>query len=169
MADSHMANQPTQPSHPNRIAKLTLDEKSVIRRSREIEHERNVALFDLMDMNRFQPVGEYHGPFMVKLGIEEGTRLKFDIADDQDKPLTITYLPLSPFRGVIRDYFRICESYYDAVKKLTPAQIETIDMARRGIHNDGAELLRDSLDGKIEIDKQTARRLFTLICVLHIR
>ena len=156
-----------------RISALTLDEKSIVRRKLEIEHERNVALFDLLDSNSFHPVGDWKqgdwvGPYRVHLGIEEN-RLYFDIHDDSDAPLGRIHLPLSPLRRIIRDYFQICESYYGAVKELGPAQIETIDMARRGVHNDGAEILETMLEGKIEVDLQTSRRLFTLICVLHIR
>lgn len=155
----------------HKISKIDLDERTVIRRSPEIEHERAVAIYDLLDMNRFRPVGEFEnsGPFTLKLGIEDGARLKFQLGVDDNPDLTKVALPLSPFRRLIKDYFQICESYYDAIKRLSPSQIETIDMARRGLHNEGSDLLRERLDGKLEMDLQTARRLFTLICVLHIR
>lgn len=156
-------------SETDRIVDIKLDEKSVVRRSPEVEHERAVALYDLLDMNRFRPAGDYTGPFKVTLSIEDGKRLHFKIADKGDKLLTEVILALSPFRRLIRDYFQICESYYDAIKRLSPAQIETIDMARRGLHNEGSDLLRERLTGKAEMDQATSRRLFTLICVLHIK
>lgn len=154
--------------HHCRIVDFKLDEQHFVKRSHEVEHERAVALGDLLDMNRFKPLGDFKGPYKVSLGIQDNRRLIFDINAEDDAPLTSINLPLSPFRGLIRDYFQICESYYDAVKKLSPAQIETIDMARRGLHNDGADLLKDILKDKILIDKATSRRLFTLVCVLHI-
>lgn len=153
----------------DKIVAIELDEKSIVRRSVEVEHERKVAIYDLLDMNRFRPVGDFTGPFKVRLGIEDGKRVVFRIDDENDETLTNVTMPLSPFRRIVRDYFQICESYYDAIKKLSPSQIETIDMARRGLHNEGAEELVAALDGKIEIDKATSRRLFTLVCVLHIR
>ncbi|MTI10501.1 UPF0262 family protein [Curvivirga aplysinae] len=155
----------------HKIIKINLDEKTVIRRSPEVEHERSVAIYDLLDMNRFRPVGEFadSGPFKLDLSIEDGSRLVFTLATEEIEELTWINLPLSPFRRLIKDYFQICESYYDAIKRLSPSQIETIDMARRGLHNEGSDLLRERLDGKLEMDLQTARRLFTLICVLHIR
>ncbi len=158
-------------SEKHKIFKIDLDEKTVIRRSPEIEHERSVAIYDLLDMNRFRLVGGHaeQGPFRLHLGIEDGARLVFSLGTEEAEELTWVNLPLSPFRRLIRDYFQICESYYDAIKRLSPSQIETIDMARRGLHNEGSDLLRERLDGKIEMDLQTARRLFTLICVLHIR
>lgn len=154
----------------HRMADIQLDEKSVIRRSPEVEHERAVALYDLKDMNRFRLNGGTEGPYKVKLSIEDsGKRLLFAITDTEDAKLADVNLPLSPFRRLIRDYFQICESYFDAIKKLSPSQIETIDMARRGLHNEGSDLLRERLQEKLEMDNATARRLFTLICVLHIR
>ncbi|MDW3208085.1 MAG: UPF0262 family protein [Alphaproteobacteria bacterium] len=153
----------------DKIVAIDLDEKSVVRRSVEVEHERKVAMYDLLDMNRFRPVGDFTGPFKVRLGIEDGKRLIFKIDDEDGTNLTNVSMPLSPFRRIVRDYFQICESYYDAIKKLSPSQIETIDMARRGLHNEGADVLVDALKDKIDIDKATSRRLFTLVCVLHIR
>lgn len=153
----------------DKIVALELDEHTIVRRSVEVEHERKVAMYDLLDMNRFRPVGEFKGPFKVRLGIEDAKRLVFRIDNEEDVNLTDVTLPLSPFRRIVRDYFQICESYYDAIKKLSPSQIETIDMARRGLHNEGADVLVEALQGKIEMDKATSRRLFTLVCVLHIR
>ena len=153
------------------IADLKLVEKNVIRRSREVEHERAVALYDMLDRNRFKLVNGASGPYIVHLSIDnDGKRLLFQINDKDDvENLAHVQLLITPFRRLIRDYFQICESYYDAIKKLSPAQIETIDMARRGLHNEGSDMLRERLDEKLKMDKMTARRLFTLVCVLHIR
>lgn len=151
-----------------RIVKVALDERSVVRRSPEVEHERAVAIFDLIEENHFAPVGEHGGPYSLHLGIEEN-RLVLDIRTAEDAPLGKVILALSPFRRIVKDYFTVCESYYHAIKTASPSQIEAIDMGRRGLHNEGAELLRQRLAGKIDVDSGTARRLFTLICVLHIR
>ena len=151
-----------------RIVKVALDEKSVVRRSPEVEHERAVAIFDLIEENHFAPVGEHGGPYSLHLGIEEN-RLVLDIRTEEDTPLGKVILALSPFRRIVKDYFTVCESYYHAIKTASPSQIEAIDMGRRGLHDEGAELLRQRLAGKIDVDSGTARRLFTLICVLHIR
>lgn len=151
-----------------RIASLVLDERSVVRRGPDIEHERQVAIFDLLEENFFAPVGEHSGPYNLHLGIVEN-RLTFDIRTEEDMPLGQVILALSPFRRIVKDYFEICDSYFQAIKKSTPSQIETLDMARRGIHNDGSNLLVERLKGKIDIDHATSRRLFTLICVLHIK
>lgn len=155
-------------SQDQRIADITLDEKSVIRRSPQVEHERKVAIFDLLEDNTFAPAGMDQGPYLVQLGVEE-SRLIFDVRTQRGDPLIIIGLSLNSFRRIIKDYFLICESYFEAIKTKAPSQIETIDMARRGLHNEGAELLRDRLFEKAEIDLDTARRLFTLICVLHAR
>jgi len=156
-----------------RIADLILDERTVVRRSPDVEHERKVAIFDLLEENSFAPVGSSGGPYVLHLAIEEN-RLVFDIrlepaAGVDAEPHGKVLLSLTPFRKLIKDYFLICESYYDAIKTAAPAQIEAIDMGRRGLHNEGSQLLKDRLEGKIEIDFDTARRLFTLICVLHIK
>jgi len=151
-----------------RIAKVTLDERTVVRRSPEVEHERAVAIFDLIEENHFAPVGDHGGPYSLHLGIEEN-RLVLDIRDQGDEALGKVILALSPFRRVVKDYFTVCESYYHAIKTASPSQIEAIDMGRRGLHDEGAVLLRERLAGKIDLDSNTARRLFTLICVLHIR
>jgi len=151
-----------------RIAKVTLDERTVVRRSPEVEHERAVAIFDLIEENHFAPIGDHGGPYSLHLGIEEN-RLVLDIRTEGDDPLGKVILALSPFRRVVKDYFTVCESYYHAIKRASPSQIEAIDMGRRGLHDEGAALLRERLSGKIDVDTNTARRLFTLICVLHIR
>ena len=150
-----------------RIIDIVLDEESVARRAPEVEHERAVALFDLLEENDFALVGT-PGPYRLRIGVFE-QRLVFDVRDEGDNKLRDIVLSLTPFRKVVKDYFLICESYYAAIKKLSPSQIEALDMGRRGLHIEGSELLRERLDGKIEIDLDTARRLFTLICALHIK
>lgn len=153
---------------PFRIQGIHLDEKSFVRRSPDIEHERNVAIFDLIEENHFHPAGSTGGPYSLNLSIRDN-RLVFDIhlADETHHGTVI--LSLTPFRRIVKDYFLVCESYFDAIKKLAPSQIEAIDMGRRGLHDEGSEILKARLDGKIDIDFDTARRLFTLICVLHIK
>ena len=155
------------PSKARRIVDIALDEQSVARRTPEVEHERAVALFDLMEENDFLLVNGEPGPYKLHVGIFE-QRLVFGVHAADDRKLRDVMLSLTPFRKVVKDYFMICESYYSAIKKLSPSQIEALDMGRRGLHNEGSELLRERLDGKIEMDLDTARRLFTLICALHI-
>ncbi len=150
----------------HRIVKITLDERSVVRRSPDVEHERAVAIFDLLEENDFAPVEISGGPYHVHLAIEED-RLVFDIRSARGKTLGKIALALAPFRRIVKDYYMICESYYDAIRSSTPSQIEAIDMGRRGLHNEGSELLMERLKEKISVDFDTARRLFTLICVLH--
>ena len=155
-------------SRTDLVVDVELDEESIQYRSAEAEHERKVAIFDLLEDNTFQLVGA-EGPYRLRLAIHEN-RLLLDVraAKDGDKLRDIV-LSLTPFRKVVKDYFMICESYYDAIKRLSPSQIEAIDMGRRGLHDEGSALLRDRLAGKIEVDHDTARRLFTLICALHVR
>jgi len=155
-------------SETERIVDFTLDEETVVRRNADVEHERKVAIFDLLEENYFKPAGDVSGPYALKLSIVEG-RLAFDVRDADDQALKTVILALSPFRRIIKEYFDVCDSYFTAIKSSSPSQIEAIDMGRRGLHNDGSDLLRERLDGKIELDNATARRLFTLICVLHIR
>jgi len=150
-----------------RIVDVALDEELVARRSPEVEHERAVAMFDLLEENDFALVGA-PGPYRLRIGVFE-QRLVFDVRDADDRKLRDIVLSLTPFRKVVKDYFLICESYYAAIKKLGPSQIEALDMGRRGLHNEGSELLIERLSGKIELDLGTARRLFTLICALHIK
>ncbi len=152
-----------------RIIYVQLDERTVVRRKPEVEHERAVAIFDLLEENQFEPIGfADDGPYNLHLSAEEG-RLTFDIRTQDGIELTRVLLPLSPFKSIVRDYFMVCESYYHAIKRSTPAQIEALDMGRRGLHNEGSELLQERLAGKIIIDHTTARRIFTLVCILHIR
>jgi uncharacterized protein (UPF0262 family) len=160
----------TQPD----IAKLidiVLDERTIGRGNADIEHERAVAIFDLIEENYFWPVGHVEGDrfeYKLNLSLME-QRLAFEISDNAGDSIATHILSLTPFKRIVKDYFQICESYYDAIRSSTPSQIEAIDMARRGLHNEGSETLQERLDGKIAIDFQTARRLFTLICVLHWR
>lgn len=154
-----------------RIAHIELDDSTLPPPTPEIEQERKVAMFDLMEENSFQlPKRDDRavpdGPYNVALAIRD-KRLVFDIRSEDDQGAAEFHLSLGPFRQVVKDYWQICESYFDAVKNLPPSQIETIDMARRGIHNEGARILTERLEGKADIDNDTARRLFTLVCVLH--
>lgn len=153
------------------ISHIALDDANLPPPTPEIEQERKVAMFDLLEDNTFvlptrddrkTPEGPYH----VGLSIRD-KRLVFDVNTEDAEKAAEFHLSLGPFRQVVKDYFQICESYFDAVKNMPPSQIETIDMARRGIHNEGSRVLQERLDGKVEIDTDTARRLFTLICVLH--
>ncbi len=155
-----------------RIIDITLDEHTILWRNADIEQERRIAIFDLIEGNYFRPEhdypGGYAGPYKIALSVEEG-RLVIAIHAEDGSALETFILGLGRFRRPIKDYFAICDSYYQAIRNATPQQIETVDMARRAIHNEAAELLKERLDGKIEIDFDTARRLFTLICVLHIK
>lgn len=151
-----------------RLVDVVLDE-SIGRSTPDVEHERAVAIFDLLEENRFQVVGdETGGPYKLSLSIVDG-RLVFDVSRKTDEKVATHILSLGPFRRIIKDYYMICDSYYEAIKMSTPGQIETIDMARRGVHNDGSQTLMDRLAGKLAMDFDTARRLFTLVCVLHWR
>ena len=154
-----------------RITHIELDDANLPPPTPEIEQERRVAMFDLMEENSFVlPAREDRlvpaGPYNVGLSIRD-TRLVFDVMTEAREKAAEFHLSLSPFRQVVKDYFQICKSYFDAVKTLPPSQIETIDMARRGIHNEGARILQERLEGQGEIDDDTSRRLFTLVCVLH--
>ncbi|MBE1283529.1 MAG: UPF0262 family protein [Rhodobacteraceae bacterium] len=155
----------------SRISHIELDDRNLPPPTPEIEQERKVAMFDLIEENSFDlparddraiPAGPYH----LGLAIRD-KRLVFDINTEEGEKAAEFHLSLSPFRQVVKDYYQICESYFNAVKNMPPSQIETIDMARRGIHNEGSRVLQERLEGKAEIDTDTARRLFTLICVLH--
>ncbi len=155
-----------------RIIDIKLDERTILWRNADVEQERRIAIFDLLEDNHFAPQRKhddgYAGPYKVLLRVEEG-RLVVEIRRENDEPLEAVILGLGRFRRSIREYFAICDSYYQAINNASPQQIETVDMARRGIHNQAAEMLMERLEGKIEVDFDTARRLFTLICVLHIK
>lgn len=158
-------------SSPGRIARISLDEASIVRRGPEVDHERAVAAYDLIESNRFALVDGEAGPYHVRIFVEEN-RLMLDIRShegDDGEPLRLIGLSLGPFRRVIKDYFTLCDSYYAAIRQASPSQIEAIDMGRRSLHNEGSELLTERLAGKVELDLDTARRLFTLICALHLR
>jgi uncharacterized protein (UPF0262 family) len=145
------------------------DDASIGRATPDVEHERAVAIFDLLEENSFAPVNdETGGPYRLTLSVAE-QRLVFNVAREGGEPVAIHMLSLTPFKRVVKDYFMICESYYDAIRTASPSHIEAIDMGRRGLHNEGSQTLQDRLAGKIEVDFDTARRLFTLICVLHWR
>jgi uncharacterized protein (UPF0262 family) len=153
---------------PQRIAEITLDERSVIRRSPEIERERGAAIADLVHDNHFAPASGLVGPFRVHLATAEG-RLAMEIASVTDAAGETIVLPLKPFSRIIKDYFLVCESYSKALRSANLGHVQAIDMGRRGLHDEGAELLIERLAGKVMIDRDTARRLFTLICVLHLK
>lgn len=155
-----------------RIIDITLDERTILWRNADVEQERRIAIFDLLEDNYFAPqrthADDYAGPYRVLLRVEDG-RLVIEIKREDGEPLEAIILGLGRFRRPIREYFAICDSYYQAISNASPQQIETVDMARRAIHNDAAEMLIERLEGKIKVDFDTARRLFTLICVLHIK
>jgi uncharacterized protein (UPF0262 family) len=155
-------------SDRHRIIDVTLDEQSFVRRNPDVDHERRVAIFDLLQENRFALSETVEGPFRLHVSIRE-TRLVLDVRSEDQRDIDTIVLALTPFRRVIREYFLICESYYDAIKSATPSRIEAIDMGRRGLHDEGAQLLRRHLAPKVDVDEATSRRLFTLICVLHFR
>jgi len=151
----------------NHLIDIEIDRESLAANGPDAEHERRVAIFDLLEKNSFNLLGHAPGgPYKLVLG-EAERKLIFSIYDEAGEKIYAYHFSLLPFRGVIRDYFMICESYHEAIRGSTPMQIEAIDMARRGIHNEGSDLLRERLQDKIEIDTETARRLFTLICALH--
>ncbi len=155
-------------SDPNRLIDVELDE-SIGRSTPDVEHERAVAIFDLIEENSFRPVSDAgNGPYRLKLSLVDA-RLVFAVSRENGEQVVTHILSLTPFRRIVKDYYMICESYYDAIRSSTPSHIEAIDMGRRGLHNEGSQTLMDRLAGKIEIDFDTARRLFTLVCVLHWR
>jgi uncharacterized protein (UPF0262 family) len=157
--------QPPQPE-PTRLIGVTLDQASLGRHNPDVEHEREVAIFDLLESNSFALEGHEGGPYTLHLSLAEN-RLVLTIAEPDGQPLTHVMLSLSPFRRLVKDYFLMCESYYQAIKTAPPSRIEAIDMGRRGLHDEGSRLLMERLKGKISTDIATARRLFTLICALH--
>lgn len=157
----------TTPS-PRRLSQVVLDEASIGRADEAVEHERRVAIADLLESNLFSPADGPDGPYALRLAIED-QRLVFDITTEAGEPVRVFVFSLGPLRRIIKDYFLICESYYEAVREASLSQIEAIDMGRRGVHNEGSSILRERLEGKIEVDFDTSRRLFTLICALHRR
>lgn len=152
----------------DRLVDITLDEDSLAAQSQGAEHERRIAMFDLMENNAFAIEGKDAGPYKLFLSTQDG-RLVFDVQSEDGAKVLTHQLSLAPFRRLIKDYFLICESYYAAIRDAPPAQIEAIDMGRRGLHNEAGDTLVDALDGVVRMDHETARRLFTLICALHTR
>ena len=162
----NMDAQDSSANSTSRIINVVLDEQSIGNATREVEHERQVAIFDLLETNCFELDNGVPGPYHLRLSIAE-QRLIFEIADENQTPVTAIMLSLTPFSKLIKDYFFICESYYEAIKTAPPSRIEAIDMGRRGLHDEGSRLLMERLKGKVTTDFTTARRLFTLICALH--
>ena len=150
----------------NRLAAVTLDESSIGRSNPDVEHERAVAIYDLLEDNAFRPVGHEGGPFALNLRID-GNRLVFDIRRADGTPVVAHLLSLSPLRRIVKDYYTVCDSYYAAIRTATPDRIEALDMGRRSLHDEGSNILMERLARKVRLDFDTARRLFTLICVLH--
>jgi len=163
-----MAEAEVEQSWPEqaRLVEVTLDDASIGRNNAEVEHEREVAIFDLLERNAFALEGHDGGPYTLHLSLADN-RLVFTVGDIDRAPIQHVMLSLSPFRRLVKDYFLICESYYQAIKTQPASKIEAIDMGRRGIHDEGSQLLMERLKGKIAVDLPTARRLFTLLCALH--
>jgi uncharacterized protein (UPF0262 family) len=157
---------PARVKNKNRLVAVTLDEDSIGRSSSDIEHERATAIYDLIEENSFAPVDHDAGPYVLHIGIKEN-RLVLDIRRENNKPVIAHLLSLTPFKRIVKDYFMICDSYYAAIRTATPDKIEAIDMGRRGLHDEGSRILQDAINRKVKVDFDTARRLFTLICVLH--
>jgi uncharacterized protein (UPF0262 family) len=149
-----------------RLVEVTLDPGSIGGNSSDVEHEREVAIFDLLERNSFALEGQEGGPYTLNLSLADN-RLVFTVGDVNRTPIQHVMLSLSPFRRLVKDYFLMCESYYQTIKNAPPSRIEAVDMGRRGLHDEGSRLLMERLKGKVLIDIQTARRLFTLICALH--
>ena len=149
-----------------RLVRITFDESSIGRSSQDIEHERAVAIYDLLEENTFAPVAQEGGPFALHLSLT-GNRLMLDIKRADGSPAMVHLMSLSPLRRIVKDYFMVCDNYYQAIRTATPERIEALDMGRRSLHDEGSELLMERLKRKVKVDFDTARRLFTLICVLH--
>jgi uncharacterized protein (UPF0262 family) len=159
-------NAPKKPVDKKRLVAVTLDEESIGRSSPDVDHERSIAIYDLLEKNSFAPIDHDGGPYTLNLSINDN-RLVFDIRLEDSTPVVAHLFSLSPLRRIVKDYYMICDSYYDAIRTATPDKIEAIDMGRRGIHNEGSDVLMERLKDKVTVDHDTARRLFTLICVLH--
>jgi uncharacterized protein (UPF0262 family) len=162
--------KPAKPSGPeagnSRLVRVTLDESSIGRSNSDVEHERATAIYDLIEENSFAPVGHKGGPYALNISLKDN-RLVLDIRLADGKPVIAHLLSLSPFKRIVKDYFLICDSYYAAIRSAAPSRIEAIDMGRRGLHDEGSRILQDAIKRKVKVDFDTARRLFTLICVLH--
>jgi uncharacterized protein (UPF0262 family) len=159
---------PDKSADPHRLVAVTLDENSIGRSSPDVEHERAVAIYDLIEENSFAPVDHDGGPYSLNLSLAEN-RLVFDIRLPDGEPVMAHMLSLTPFKRIIKDYFLVCDSYYEAIRTATPDRIEAIDMGRRGLHDEGSRILQERIKRKVRVNFDTARRLFTLICVLHWR
>ena len=159
------ATSPTE-KPKSRLISVEFDDKSIARASADVEHERITAIYDLIEDNAFAPLGHDGGPYKLRIGMVDN-RLALEITEEDGTAVAIHLLSLTPFRKIVKDYFFVCESYYAAIRTATPSQIEAIDMGRRGLHNEGSQVLIDRLKDKVEIDFDTARRLFTLVCSLH--
>ena len=157
---------PLKAASKERLVAVTLDEASIGSSSRDVEYERAVAIYDLIEENSFAPVGHKAGPYALNIGLKDN-RLVFDIRREDGNPVIAHLFSLRPFKRIVKDYFLICDSYYAAIRTATPDRIEAIDMGRRGLHDEGSRILQDMLKRKVKVDFDTARRLFTLICVLH--
>jgi uncharacterized protein (UPF0262 family) len=155
-----------EPAARNRLVSVSLDEASINRGAADQEHERQIAIYDLIDENSFALPGRDAGPYGLKIALQDA-KLVLEITEENGAPVVAHILSLTPFRGLLKDYFMICESYYAAIRTAMPSQIEAIDMGRRAIHNEAAELLLERLKGKVECDHDTARRIFTLVVALH--
>ncbi|PNG25522.1 UPF0262 family protein [Methylocella silvestris] len=156
----------TDPAARNRLVSVTLDETSIGRSTADKEHERQIAIYDLIEENSFGVPGHDAGPYGLKIALQD-SKLVLEILDEHSAPLVTHILSLTPLRGLLKDYFFVCESYYAAIRTAMPGQIEAIDMGRRGLHNEGAQMLIERLKGKIDCDIDTARRIFTLVAALH--
>jgi uncharacterized protein (UPF0262 family) len=150
----------------NRLVAVTLDEASIGSSNRDVEHERATAIYDLLEENSFTPVGHKSGPYALNISLKDN-RLVLDIRSEDGKPVIAHLLSLTPFKRIVKDYYMICDSYYAAIRTAAPGRIEAIDMGRRGLHDEGSRILQDAIKTKVNVDFDTARRLFTLICVLH--
>jgi uncharacterized protein (UPF0262 family) len=159
---------PAKDQDTNRLVAVTLDEGSIGRSNSDIEHERATAIYDLIEDNSFAPVGHGGGPFALHIRLQDN-RLVLDIRRANGKPVIAHILSLTPFKRIVKDYYMICDSYYAAIRSATPDRIEAIDMGRRGLHDEGSRILQETISRKVKVDFDTARRLFTLVCVLHWR
>jgi uncharacterized protein (UPF0262 family) len=163
-----MTREPPSGTDTNRLVAVTLDEASIGTSNRDVEHERAAAIYDLLEDNSFAPTGDAQGPFALHLSIT-GSRLMFDIRRADGTPVIAHLLSLSPLRRIVKDYYTVCDSYYAAIRTATPDRIEALDMGRRALHDEASHILMERLKRKVSVDFDTARRLFTLVCVLHWR
>ncbi|MBU1213001.1 MAG: UPF0262 family protein [Alphaproteobacteria bacterium] len=154
------------PTSRSRLYEINLDQATIARKNPNVEHEREVAIYDILESNEFKLVGRDDGPYRLLLAIADD-RLALTIGNEAADNLDSHLLSLQPFKTIVKDYFLICDSYYEAIRSAPPSKIQAIDISRRSLHDEGSRLLAERLDGKIEVDFDTARRLFTLICALH--